>query len=186
MQTQMNTEFIIQTVNTKGFCCSTTFKEVIQGLERIKLPLYMDVTFEGKFKGVNGFTPKKGTYRTTGLTNFDSPYVNDWIQILKFEYTPQTVTGKEELFNIWEYLDYETLYAVMKFDVYVYYRKSLIEDRKNYYIINERGFLVKLEWEEVEDKEEDSYHSQDTYISDLIYSNKQLEEQENIMVVLCN
>lgn len=180
----MNAETISQVVNTKGFCCSTTFKEVIPGLNMIRLPLYVDVKFKGSFD-MKPWRPKYGVYKATELTEVGNT-INDWVRLLNYQYTPPTVTGKEETIDYtWTYIDYETLLNTMKFDVYVYYRKTPIENEKNYYVINENGYLVKLDWNQPEDEEE-GWHSQQAWVPNLVYSNQQLEKQDNILVVPCN
>ena len=92
----MNTKLILQTVNTKGFCCSTTFK-IIPNLKRIILPLYVNVLFKGNIVfDMNPIKPGNGVYTAIGMTEC---CMNEWVHILNYEYTPPTVTGKEEVFD---------------------------------------------------------------------------------------
>lgn len=183
----MDTVSIIQTVNITGFCCSTTFQDPIPGLQMIRLPLYVNVAFQGKIymnpvRPKIRSDPKRNVYIAYGIAEINE-YMNDWVRILKYEYTNPVVTGNEELSGDWEYLEYNSLYSVMKFYVNVYYHKVQIGNGKNYYIINENGFLAKLEWEE-NDEDEDGWFSQQTHIQDVYYTDKELEEQKNILILI--
>lgn len=162
---------IIQTVNTYGFCC-TEFKEVISGLEMIKLPLYLNVSFEGQI-GMNPVRPKHGIYKTTGMGEINQN-MNHWVPLLKYEYIPLKVTGNEEI-DEWYYIDYENISTTMKFDIYLYYRKISIEKGIKYYIINDNGYIVKLGWE-------GKNHYQRAWVPNVIYSDQQLKEQNNIII----
>jgi hypothetical protein len=169
-------ESVIQTVNEEGFYCSTIFKEDIPGLERIILPLFINVTFEGSFE-TKPFSPKKGEYIITGLQE-PSDYRNDWVRILGFNTIPMTVTGNEPC-DEWEYLDYETLYTKMRFDVHVYFHKIQIKNGK-YYIINTDGHVIKVKTSEIA-----GIHNYRTssYIDGLYCTLNELIHQNNIIVI---
>ena len=69
----------------------------------------------------------------------------------------------------------------MEFNVYVYYRSRPIEYGKNYRILNDKGTSTWLVWiQDQENKNKYSQHSQD-YCAP--YTNIELEEQKNILVL---
>ena len=123
----------------------------------IKLPLYVEVRFEGTFT-MSPWTPKLGVYTSLGLTD-SCETINDWVRILNFQYAPLVVvTGQEEFLGSWMYVIYGTLQNTMKTYVCVYYQKVPIENGRKYYIINENGFLVKLKWEKYGDNNEGDFY----------------------------
>jgi len=164
----MSTEEILQIVDTKQFYCSITFKENIP-LKSIKLPLYVNVMFNGKISA-NPFRPEKGIYIATGISD-----VSGWTRILKYKDLP-IITGRESIIGEWIYIDYETLSCIMKVDIYVYYQNISLDERKDYFVIYNDGTVIKLEWNE-------NYHSQTSFVPNRIYTGNEVKDQINILVV---
>ena len=145
-------------------------------IKSITLPLYIHVTFKGSFN-INPITPRCGIYEDTGVVDHRTNELNQWVPKLNYNHTPIKITGDEKIFSSWNYLDYETIYTIMKVNIYCYYSKRDIIEEQNYYIINSDGHVIKLLWDENDFSQVSNIHGVP------VYDNMELQLQNDIIII---